>query len=67
MPRTPKRAEIIELLLAITAIGAAAAPLNPAYTHDEFAFCLEDLSPRLLLLPQATARQLGKRQQCVSV
>ncbi len=47
----PNGPEIIELLLAITTTGAAAAPLNPAYTRDEFAFYLEDLGPRLLLLP----------------
>ncbi len=40
--------------------GAAAAPLNPAYTVDEYAFYLEDLDPRLLLLQAgeaANARQ----------
>ena len=30
---------------------AAAAPLNPAYTTSEFKFYLEDIQPRLLLLP----------------
>ena len=33
------------------AAGATAAPLNPAYTEDEFRFYLEDLAPRILLLP----------------
>ena len=47
----PNGPAIIELLLAIMSIGAAAAPLNPAYTEDEYAFYLEDLAPRLLLLP----------------
>ena len=47
----PNGSEIIQLVLAITALGAAAAPLNPAYTSDEFEFYLGDLSPRLLLLP----------------
>src|SRR5262249_8672583 len=42
---------VVELLLAITALGAAAAPLNPAYGRAEFAFYLEDLEPRALLLP----------------
>jgi acyl-CoA synthetase (AMP-forming)/AMP-acid ligase II len=41
--------ELIELLLAVTALGAAAAPLNPAYTVSEYSFFLGDLAPRLLL------------------
>jgi acyl-CoA synthetase (AMP-forming)/AMP-acid ligase II len=44
--------EIVELLLAVAAMGAAAAPLNPAYTRDEFAFYLADIAPKLLLLPE---------------
>ncbi len=48
----PNGPEIVELLLAVTALGAAAAPLNPAYTPDELTFYLEDLEPRLLLLPE---------------
>jgi acyl-CoA synthetase (AMP-forming)/AMP-acid ligase II len=43
--------EFIELLLAITSVGAAAAPLNPTYTLDEFAFYLDDIKPAALLLP----------------
>jgi acyl-CoA synthetase (AMP-forming)/AMP-acid ligase II len=56
--------EIVELLFAVTALGAAAAPLNPAYTTDELAFYLEDLAPRLLLLPEgelAAARTAAGR------
>ena len=41
--------EVIELLFAVTALGAAAAPLNPTYTASEFAFFLGDLAPRLLV------------------
>lgn len=44
--------ELIELVLAAAALGASAAPLNPAYTAEEFAFYLDDLAPRLLLLPE---------------
>ncbi len=47
----PNGPEIVQLILAITALGAAAAPLNPAYTADEYAFYLGDLAPRLLLAP----------------
>src|SRR5262245_44747476 len=45
--------EFVELLLAIAALGAAAAPLNPAYGSAEFAFYLDALRPRALLLPTA--------------
>ncbi len=31
-----------------------AAPLNPAYTRDEFAFYMEDLGARLLIIARAT-------------
>ena len=47
----PNGPEIVQLLLAITALGAAAAPLNPAYTGDEHSFYLGDLQARVLLLP----------------
>src|SRR5262245_38586557 len=51
----PNGPELVELLFAISAVGAAAAPLNPAYTSDEFSFYLGDLAPRLLLLPEGEA------------
>ncbi len=41
--------EIITTFLAVVAAGAAAAPLNPAYRADEFAFYLDDLQPRLVI------------------
>jgi oxalate---CoA ligase len=47
----PNGPDIVLLLLAITALGAAAAPLNPAYTETEFGFYLGDISPRLMLVP----------------
>ncbi len=43
--------EFVQLLLAITSLGAAAAPLNPSYTQSEYEFYLTDLDPLLLLLP----------------
>ena len=46
----PNGPEFIELVLAITALGAAAAPLNPAYTESEFTYYLSDINPRLVLL-----------------
>lgn len=66
----PNGPEIVESILAICALGAAAAPLNPAYTADEFAFYLEDLGPRLLLAPGgelAAARAAAGDTQLVDV
>ena len=48
----PNGPEIVVALLALARLGAAAAPLNPAYTAAEFRFYLEDIRPRLLLLPR---------------
>jgi acyl-CoA synthetase (AMP-forming)/AMP-acid ligase II len=47
----PNGPGFVLLLLAITALGAAAAPLNPAYTQAEFDFFLTDIAPRLFLIP----------------
>jgi acyl-CoA synthetase (AMP-forming)/AMP-acid ligase II len=47
----PNGPDIVLLLLAITALGAGAAPLNPAYTETEFGFYLGDIVPRLMLIP----------------
>src|SRR5271165_742752 len=47
----PNGPDFVLLLLAITALGAAAAPLNPAYTETEFGFFLSDIAPRLMLVP----------------
>ncbi len=51
----PNGPDVVLLLLAITALGAAAAPLNPAYTEPEVAFYLGDVEPRLLLVPASGA------------
>ncbi len=51
-------AMVVALLAASTA--GTAAPLNPAYTEDEFRFYLEDIGARVLILPHdgaAAARQ----------
>lgn len=37
--------EMVICFLGIVAAGAAAAPLNPAYTTDEFSAYLTDLQP----------------------
>jgi acyl-CoA synthetase (AMP-forming)/AMP-acid ligase II len=54
MPNGP---EYIQLFLAITMVGAAAAPLNPAYTHGEFVFYLTDIAPKLMLVPASRGDQ----------
>jgi acyl-CoA synthetase (AMP-forming)/AMP-acid ligase II len=51
----PNGPEFVTLLLAVTSLGAAAAPLNPAYTRDEFAFYLDDLAPKALVVPEGEA------------
>src|SRR5262245_36196526 len=47
----PDGPDFLLLLLALVALGATAAPLNPAYKRDEYAFYLEDLEPELLVVP----------------
>jgi len=60
----PNGPEFVLLIFASALLGAAAAPLNPAYTETEFAFYLEDIAPRLLLVsesgPQAAVRAAGR-------
>jgi acyl-CoA synthetase (AMP-forming)/AMP-acid ligase II len=51
----PNSTDFVQLVLAINLLGAAAAPLNPAYTAEEFRFYLTDIKPRLLLLPSSLA------------
>lgn len=46
----PNGPEMVIAFLAIIAAGAAAAPLNPAYTADEFRSYLVDLKPRAMIL-----------------
>ena len=57
--------EFVATFLAVTRAGAIAAPFNPAYTTDEFAFYLEDVGSRVAILPNGphaareAAAQLG--------
>jgi oxalate---CoA ligase len=51
----PNGPDLVLLLLAVTGLGAAAAPLNPAYTEPEFGFFLGDIVPRLMLVPASGA------------
>src|SRR5216684_3925467 len=50
----PNGLEVIASFLAASTVGTA-APLNPAYTRDEFKFYLEDTSARALILPSNAA------------
>src|SRR5258708_14316099 len=47
----PNGPDMVQVLLAIAAVGAAAAPLNPGYTLSEYLFYLSDIAPKLFLLP----------------
>lgn len=61
----PDGPQFIRHLLAINLLGATAAPLNPAYTPTEFSFYLDDLQPKLILLPQGqlpAAREAASAQ-----
>jgi acyl-CoA synthetase (AMP-forming)/AMP-acid ligase II len=61
----PNGPEAVELLLATASLGAAACPLNPVYTADEFRFYLDDLAPQLLLAAEGellAARQAASCQ-----
>src|SRR5215831_5925007 len=46
----PNGLEVVTLFLAASSVGTA-APLNPAYTVEEFKFYLEDTSARALIAP----------------
>src|ERR1051325_4031855 len=50
----PNSLEMIVTFLAASTVGTA-APLNPAYTRDEFKFYLEDTSARGLIVPRNDA------------
>lgn len=57
--------EFVATFLAVARTGAIAAPLNPAYTTDEFTFYMEDAGARVAILPSGAhpareaATQLG--------
>ena len=50
----PNSLEMIVTFLAASTVGTA-APLNPAYTRDEFKFYLEDTAARGLIVPRGGA------------
>ena len=61
----PNGLEFMVVFLAVARAGAIAAPLNPAYTADEFKFYMEDAEAQLAILPlgehaaREAAAQLG--------
>ena len=52
----PNGPEFVQLLFAVTLLGATASPLNPGYTRDEYTFYLDDLAPRALVVPAGEAK-----------
>lgn len=53
----PNGVEVITAFFAVTAAAATAAPLNPAYTTDEFRFYLEDIAAKALIVPPGAGEQ----------
>ncbi|MBI3796535.1 MAG: AMP-binding protein [Deltaproteobacteria bacterium] len=53
----PNGIEIITAFLAVTTAAATAAPLNPAYTVEEFRFYLEDIEAKALIVPPGGGEQ----------
>ena len=48
----PNGLEFMVVFLAVVRTGAIAAPLNSAYTLDEFTFFMEDAESQLVILPE---------------
>jgi len=51
----PNGLGVVVAFLGIARAGCVAAPLNPAYTQDEFTFYLDDIGPALVLAPPGAA------------
>ncbi|MEO2141990.1 MAG: AMP-binding protein, partial [bacterium] len=56
----PNGVENIVSFLAVTASGATAAPLNPAYTKEEFVFCLEDANAKAIITSSAASDAINE-------
>jgi acyl-CoA synthetase (AMP-forming)/AMP-acid ligase II len=65
----PNGVPAIVCFLAASVVGTA-APLNPAYTEDEFRFYLDDTGARTLIVPaegaEAARRAAGDRRQILT-
>jgi len=58
----PNSVEFVVAFLAIVEAGAVVAPLNPAYTLDEFTFYLKDADAQAVVVLQVTeSRQSGRK------
>ncbi|KAI4178150.1 MAG: hypothetical protein LQ346_007539 [Caloplaca aetnensis] len=53
----PTSYEFVVAFLATARQRAIAAPLNPAYTQDEFEFYIDDLRSSVILVPEGSHRQ----------
>lgn len=53
----PNGVELITTFFAVTTAAATVAPLNPAYTTDEFRFYLEDIEAKALIVPPGAGEQ----------
>src|ERR1051325_1366471 len=62
----PNGLEVIATFLAASTVGTA-APLNPAYTVDEFKFYLEDTHARALIVPSGGAQEARTAAQETNV
>jgi acyl-CoA synthetase (AMP-forming)/AMP-acid ligase II len=61
----PNGLPIVLAFFATACARATSAPLNPAYTRDEYAFYLADIEPRAILVPpggQPLAREAAAAQ-----
>lgn len=56
----PNTLEFVVVFIAVTRVRAIAAPLNAAYTEDEFKFYLEDADSTLLLVPGAEGNKAAE-------
>jgi acyl-CoA synthetase (AMP-forming)/AMP-acid ligase II len=52
--------QFVVVFIAVTRVQAIAAPLNAAYTEDEFKFYLEDAGSTLLLVPGAEGNKAAE-------
>lgn len=53
----PNGIEVIVAFFGIATAAATAAPLNPAYTTEEFRFYLEDIAAKALIVPMGGGEQ----------
>ncbi|THU47896.1 hypothetical protein C4D60_Mb09t20500 [Musa balbisiana] len=70
----PNTVELVIVFLAVIRARAVAAPLNPAYTKDEFVFYLSDSESKLLVInaegnaaAEAAAAELGIPRSAASL